>query len=206
MDKLNHIFSHGHDYVQIGNTKWATMNVGAKSVTDVGLFFAWGDIIGDKPYNGGCMTKKTFNGDTYKWAPIRNPKKYNENDNLTTLQPEDDPVHAQWRGGWRTPTIKEFSELLKLTKQLFTENYKNSGVGGFIFIYGDKELFFPLSGYVDGLKNVHKNALGAYWLSNHDKHDHACAYYYFFDTGTIRANYGPAMRYFGFPIRGVLAN
>ena len=28
-----------HDYVEIGGIKWATMNIGATSVTDYGLYF-----------------------------------------------------------------------------------------------------------------------------------------------------------------------
>ena len=36
----------GHDYVEIGGLKWATMNVGATGVTDYGLYFQWGDTQG----------------------------------------------------------------------------------------------------------------------------------------------------------------
>lgn len=30
----------GHEYVEIGGVKWATMNVGASSITDTGQYFA----------------------------------------------------------------------------------------------------------------------------------------------------------------------
>ena len=33
------IDTNGHDYVEIGGIKWATMNIGANSVTDTGLYF-----------------------------------------------------------------------------------------------------------------------------------------------------------------------
>ena len=36
----------GHDYVEIGGLKWATMNVGANNITDAGLYFQWGDTQG----------------------------------------------------------------------------------------------------------------------------------------------------------------
>ena len=36
----------GHEYVEIGGLKWATMNVGATAVTDNGLYFQWGDTQG----------------------------------------------------------------------------------------------------------------------------------------------------------------
>ncbi len=32
-----------HDFVEIGGKKWATMNIGAESITDTGLYFQWGD-------------------------------------------------------------------------------------------------------------------------------------------------------------------
>lgn len=38
--------ANGHDYVEIGGIKWATMNIGANSVTDTGLYFQWGDTQG----------------------------------------------------------------------------------------------------------------------------------------------------------------
>ena len=33
----------GHDYVEIGGIKWATVNIGAESATDTGIYFQWGD-------------------------------------------------------------------------------------------------------------------------------------------------------------------
>ena len=42
----NHIKYGGHEYVEIAGLKWATMNIGATSVTDYGLYFQWGDANG----------------------------------------------------------------------------------------------------------------------------------------------------------------
>ena len=36
----------GHEYVEIGGLKWATMNIGATQPSDYGLYFAWGDTQG----------------------------------------------------------------------------------------------------------------------------------------------------------------
>lgn len=41
---------HGHDYVEIGGKKWATMNVGATTVagspeTAYGDYYAWGETV-----------------------------------------------------------------------------------------------------------------------------------------------------------------
>jgi hypothetical protein len=40
------IIDSGHDYVEIGGIKWATMNLGATDVTDPGMFYQWADIQG----------------------------------------------------------------------------------------------------------------------------------------------------------------
>ena len=105
------LFNHNHDYVEIGGIKWATMNVGAKNVTDVGLYFAWGEIRGYKPEEVG-KDKHFFNnmGD-YKFTDHNAYgcfEKYDPKDGLTVLQPQDDPVHVAWRGSWRLPTYREF--------------------------------------------------------------------------------------------------
>lgn len=36
----------GHDYVEIGGTKWAKVNIGATDVIEAGLYFQWGDTHG----------------------------------------------------------------------------------------------------------------------------------------------------------------
>ena len=36
----------GHQYVEIGGLKWATMNIGASQPSDYGLYFAWGETQG----------------------------------------------------------------------------------------------------------------------------------------------------------------
>ena len=55
--------THGHPYVEIGGIKWATMNVGAKDVTDLGLYFAWGETKGYKvedALNRGKFGRKNY--------------------------------------------------------------------------------------------------------------------------------------------------
>jgi len=36
----------GHDYIEINGIKWATVDIGADSPTDAGLYFQWGDTQG----------------------------------------------------------------------------------------------------------------------------------------------------------------
>ena len=64
--KIRH-FHNGHEYIEIGGIKWATMNVGADKPTDSGLYFAWGEIVG---YTAEQINKeeKTFGWADYKYG------------------------------------------------------------------------------------------------------------------------------------------
>jgi hypothetical protein len=79
-----------HDYVEIAGIKWATMNVGANSVTDYGLYFQWGDIQGCTASQVG--TSKVFNWANYKYSDNGTTAmtKYNSTDGETVLDDFDD--------------------------------------------------------------------------------------------------------------------
>ena len=88
--------------------EWATFNVGAKSETDYGDYFAWGETA----------PKIEYTWENYKWGdldleaePDYGMTKYNTKDHLTILKPEDDAATANWGDDWRTPTVDEFIEL-----------------------------------------------------------------------------------------------
>lgn len=72
-------------YVEIGGVKWATMNIGANSITDGGLYFQWGDTQGYTASQIG--TDKTFDWASYKYCDGTSSviTKYNSTDGLTTL-------------------------------------------------------------------------------------------------------------------------
>ena len=102
----------GHDYVEINGLKWATMNIGASSVTDYGLYFQWGGKI--------------------------------------ALDEEDDAAKANWGGVWRMPTKAEYAALGNAVNAVWTTNYQNSGVNGFVCTDktdNSKVLFFPACGW-----------------------------------------------------------
>jgi hypothetical protein len=83
----------GHEYVEIGGLKWATMNVGANSITDTGLYFQWGDISGYTAEQvGRDEGQKFFGWSDYKYGNGTSSPgdtgmtKYNATDGLTTLE------------------------------------------------------------------------------------------------------------------------
>ena len=96
------------EYVEIGGIKWATMNIGANSVTDYGLYFQWGDTQGytiDQVGEGSG--KKYFYWRDYKYSVDTSMIKYNSSDGKTALDTSDDAAIANWGADWRMPTTTE---------------------------------------------------------------------------------------------------
>ncbi len=150
----------GHDYVEIAGIKWATMNVGAESITDYGLYFQWGDTQGYTASQvGSGEGKKYFSWDDYKFNPSGDGltfTKYNSTDGKKVLDAEDDAVRANWGGNWRMPTKDEFVALGSATTSAWTNNYQSSGVAGLVLTDktdSSKTLFFPACGFC-GYGNV----------------------------------------------------
>lgn len=197
-----------HDYVEIGGLKWATMNVGAESVTDTGLYFAWGDTQG---YNaaqvGSGSGQKAFAWEDYKWTNDGGSTftKYNGSD-YTVLQSEDDAVQAAWGGNWRMPTTEEFQALGTATTSAWTADYEGSGVAGLILTSkadSSKKLFFPAVGYCDNGSVDLVGKHGSYWSGS------LCSdyveYAYYLDVFSSLVSWdSDSSRYYGCPVRGVL--
>jgi hypothetical protein len=149
--------ANGHDYVEIGGLKWATMNIGASSITDGGLYFQWGDTQGYTAEQAGSGEgKKHFELDDYKYYDFENEvyTKYNSTDNLITLQPSDDAVTAAWGGSWRMPTIEELEALFNSVNIEQVSNYQGTNISGLVATDktdSNKTLFFPHTiEYIDG--------------------------------------------------------
>ncbi len=150
-DNTVHYFQK-HDYVEIGGLKWATMNIGSYSVTDVGQYFQWGDTQGYYASQvGSGEYKKPFTLDDYKWTNDGGNTftKYNETDGKTVLDLSDDAAYVNWGGTWRMPTSDEVSALFNATTHAWTSSYQGSGVSGIVFTDktdSSKTLFFPACG------------------------------------------------------------
>ena len=127
----------GHDYVEIGGLKWATMNIGATAVTDTGLYFQWGDTQGYTAAQVGSGSgKKAFIWNDYKFWTADDGSgssgftKYNSTDGKNVLGIEDDGVNAAWGRNWRMPTAAEFQALGNAVNTQWVTNYQGSGVNG----------------------------------------------------------------------------
>ena len=160
-----------HDYVEIAGIKWATMNLGAQSITDIGLYYSWGDTqgysieqigLGDSKHLFIEENSKYFKEDV-GWAEYN---KYNAEDEKINLEQIDDAVYAAWGGNWRMPTQDEFSLLLEATIVNWETNYQGSNIDGILLTSKEdssKQLFFPNSGYfctytdeesINGYRNI----------------------------------------------------
>jgi len=146
----------GHAYVEIGGLKWATMNVGAESETDYGLYFQWGDTQGyTSSQVGSGEGQKYFDWTDYKYGngtsspDATGMTKYNATDGLTTLEAVDDAAVANWGGSWRMPTTSEIQALGNAVTAVWTTDYNGSGINGLLCTDktdSTKTLFFPAAG------------------------------------------------------------
>jgi uncharacterized protein (TIGR02145 family) len=204
----------GHDYVEIAGTKWATMNIGATSVTDYGQYFQWGDTTGYKSSDVGSQStayKKPFYWSDYKFdksndGEVAGLTKYNASDHKTVLDLCDDAALANWGEGWRMPTTAEFQALGNAVNTAWTASYQGSGVAGLVCTdktNSSKVLFFPAAGVCDSDSVYRIGSIGYYWSSSLFSGIVQSAYRLGFISNETR--WGDRNdRYYGFPVRGVL--
>ena len=149
---------------------WATCNLGANTPEEYGGYYAWGDPTG-MLWSGEGIYKVN---DEYVWETDnyggKEPKYTNKNGNSGT---ELDVVTQNWGDGWRTPTLKEATELCtKCQWKLMNENgrkfYRVIGPNG-------NYIDMPLGGaYLDGGATeelrfmgtlLEEGKMGVYWTS-----------------------------------------
>lgn len=161
----------GHEFVSLGlssGTLWATCNVGADNPEDYGDYFAWGET----------QPKATYTESNYFYSQggYNQLTKYCSQsdfgfdgftDDLTTLQSDDDAATANWGEGWRTPTYKEWVELL--TKCTHTWTTRNEVKGCLFTGRNGNSIFLPAasSRMDDEFRLVGDD--GSYWSSTLNK-------------------------------------
>ena len=205
----------GHDYVEIGGLKWATMNIGANSVTDYGQYFQWGDTTGYVAANvgsSGTTYAKPFNWADYKFGNgISSPgdtgmTKYNASDGKAMLDGCDDAATLNWGGAWRMPTTAEYVALGNAVNTAWTASYQGSGVSGLVCTDktdSSKVLFFPAAGTCNYGRVDNVGSFGFYWSSSLYSRDMRDGYYLRFGNGFVNWH-NDLSRFRGFPVRGVV--
>ena len=197
-----------HDYVEIGGIKWATMNVGANSVTDYGLYFQWGDTQGyTADQVGSDSGQKYFGWEDYKYGnDTTGMSKYNFSDDKTVLDASDDAVTAAWGGNWRIPTSAEFVTLSTATTSAWTSSYEGSGIAGLVLTSkadSSIKLFFPAAGSCADGSVIDVDIYGYYWSNSLSNTSVLYAYSLDPEDGYV-AWQNIASRCDGYSVRGVL--
>ena len=143
-------------YAEINGLKWATMNVGATSVSDAGHYFAWG-------YAEGCVRNTAGSG--WVLASDNTIEKY-----FSTVDFPDrdassfqDAATSNWGGSWRMPTKDEFEDLITYANSCPVQ-YESQD--GFSFDYQGETIFLPAAGYGESINLVFQND-SYYWSSSH---------------------------------------
>ena len=153
----------GHDYVDMGNGMlWATMNVGAQSITDYGSYFAWGETA-------PRSSTSTYTPDNFSEAF---EIEYGLNASYHVLKAENDPATVNWKGSWRTPTDSEWKMLCD-SDDYSWEWTQIEGVDGYLVtsnVEGSvgNNIFLPATGVYASNPSYLLSDNTHYWSSSHN--------------------------------------
>lgn len=184
-------------------TLWATMNVGATSETDYGLYFAWGDTQGYTASQVGTGSEqKAFSWNDYKFGTQSNLTKYNSTDGLTTLELTDDAAYALSNGQYVMPTQAQLEELINTAN---TTSSWDSARSGYTFTskVNGNSLFFPAAGGCFNGSVADVGAFGGYWSLSLRSSNVSRAWRLGFDSESIGVD-SSISRCYGYSVRGVL--
>ena len=197
--------------------KWASFNISTAAPADYGKYYSWGEI----------KIKSFYAWESYQWSADgteSNMTKYNSSDNIKRLIPDDDVASQELGGSWRMPTAEEFDKLVSYCYWQWFENYRNSGVKGYVVFKAkniedrgqrnsetisatyspdnDAHIFLPAAGYAskDEIEDIGNN--GNYWTSSLSQSTSNSAHYIYFDSENIEAG-ECEKRYYGQSIRPV---
>lgn len=149
------------EIVDLGlSVKWCSHNVGANFPQEAGTFFAWGIDVTTRNHLDWNVLDEDIAGSQY------------------------DAAYMMKRGRWRTPTRKQFKELIDKCRWTWFEyksvwGYKVTGATG-------KSIFLPAAGKLN-------NAIpfqGYYWSSS-KSHVYNTAHYLYFNSEDFDLAYEP---------------
>ena len=173
----------GYEYVDLGlpsGTLWATMNVGATSVTDYGNYYMYG------------MGSKTYDSNDTPYAGAESP-----------LLSNRDTASVIWGGGWHMPNQAQLQELTANTTYQWITDYQGSGINGGLFTaQNGNSVFFPAAGSWNNGSQYSVGNNGGYWGSS--PNGSSSAYGLYFNKSYKYVNDG--YREYGFSVRPVWNN
>ena len=114
---------------------WSDINIGAKSETDPGNYYAWGEMQTKTTYSISGYYRYRWYAYTSQWPNAYYSKYWvnskiepSKRDNKTRLDPIDDIAqqHTDWSQGWRMPTKVEIDNLLSPNFTSITKKVGNT--------------------------------------------------------------------------------
>ena len=189
---LNYADHSFHEYVDLGlpsGLLWATCNVGANTPEEYGNYYAWGET----------QPKDNYHFYTYQFGEQLAMIKYNSQDHLIVLLPEDDAATANWGSEWRMPTQEEWQELFDNTTSTWTTR---NGVNGRVFTAANgNSIFLPAAGSINVTSNINIGSDNYCWSSSLSMN------YPYYAWSVYLSRYSPSTyerdRFFGHTVRAV---
>ena len=163
-------------------TLWANWNLGAKTNTEFGNYYAWGETD----------TKDIFSWNSYKYCnqgqqnslTKYNIKSYYGNvDNKTQLEATDDRAKSKFGYYYAIPTRKDWQELIDNCS--FGYNADGITVTG---PHGEGPILLPYAGYRSGINLYDDKTDGYYWSSTLDRNSPDDAWFAHFAHGKHELN------------------
>lgn len=159
-------------------TKWANMNLGARSINGSGFYYAWGE----------SNSKSSYTEDGYA-----------DTSQLSALNATNDAATLLWGSQWSTPTEMQMRELMSQCTWRWTLSdgvygYKVTGQNG-------NYIFLPCTGYYDDSTLYRQENMGYYWLATGSRGGSQWAYNLHF--GPSGHSVFGSCRFSGYNIRAV---
>lgn len=167
---------------------FATMNIGATSVTDYGCYYSWGGSVN----LAGTTGTPTYNTGT------------------SELTGDDDTATKLWGINWRMPTDSQLKDLANENSNDYCVlAWQSTGVNGYTFTgkgdYASNFVFLPAAGNVNGRTGTVSSAgrRGNYWSSTPNADSASYAHYLEFSSGGANVDF--YSRGNSYSVRAVLA-
>ena len=190
-------------YVDLGlPVIWATANIGADSLTDGGMVFAWGEYIQNNEYDWKTY-KHSKDSTTFITKYCLNADD-GQVDSLTTLEPTDDAATILWGKEWQTPTASDFHQLKVSCIWQWVDDLNGTGASGML---GTSRLngctiFLPATEYEEEDDKMVKE--GWYWTATLGTGEKGTAAQFFFKNKGEGLGCVQTPRCYGRHIRAVM--
>ena len=189
------------EYVDLGlpsGKKWSKTYLGAKTATDEGDYYAWGET---SPKAIGDFTTEKYGLLDGPWGDFR---RYHGKDGWKQLMPYDDAATARLGNKWHIPTD---TEVLELFNNCTTKEITLNGQPGIALIskINNNYIFFINNGYTSGIKMYGTDRCVCWTadLYTGDVQNAICFTIYKYE-GKIRVDTGwSAFRFMGLNIRPI---